>query len=78
MIDQIWSKMTEQNLNDIDSITSIVINAAELRGVTTEYESLFPEEREGTVSLKELEDYFGASIELTEEEIVGGFKFETF
>lgn len=78
IIDQIWQKMTADNLNNIDDIVSIKVDGPCVNGLISEYENMFLEERGGRVSVKELEDYFGARIEISKESIDGGFKIELF
>lgn len=72
IIDSIFQNMALENMNGIDDIESILIDGQTLQRVQEEYQIMF--EQGGAIA--ELEDYFGAKIELTSEFLPQGFKIK--
>jgi|31_taG_2_1085359.scaffolds.fasta_scaffold00185_11 restriction endonuclease Mrr len=74
IIDSIFQNMALENMNGIDDIESILIDGQTLQRVQEEYQIMF--EQGGAIAVRELEDYFGAKIELTSEFLPQGFKIK--
>lgn len=71
VIDSIWEQMGLENLTNIDDIEVIKFDGPTYSKIIREYKNLFNEDR---VSIRDVSEYFGADVEITEEFINGGFE----
>lgn len=72
LIDEIFNQMSLGNMTSIDDIESLQVDGSTLRGLMIEYKQLFDE----VADIETLEDYLGLKIEVSEENVIGGFKIE--